>query len=323
MNKDLNRVLVEKILNHIPENYKAVDYLMDILGLSRDSVYRRLSFKKSFTINEIIKLSSDLRFSIDDAIEMINKGDSSNSSDHIDVSIIQTLDCFIDLMKKHIQAKNSEIIGITSHLSTLYIAKHENLFRFLYFKNLHQIREIPINSMFSDVIVPQKIIQKLREFAHLSQSVKNVSIIIDPDVYLNFIKDIQYFYYRKLISKEDLSIIKKELTNLIIEETGIMQKNEIDTGIKYNCYLSLLGLDSDTLYFRADEKENLFYGSCFINPLLITNSKACSFHRKWATSQKRYSILVTNANEDVLTRFISRQQERINNIDNYSLLQSI
>lgn len=325
MNKDLNKILIEKILSNIPDNFTTVDYLMDILELSRDSVYRRLSSKKSFTIEEIIKLSTDLKFSIDDIIKMINNPDHDDNEDQIDMDshIIQSLDYFINLMKKHITAKDSEIICTMKHLSILYTAKHENIFKFLYFNILHKIRKIPINGTFSEISVPQKISVKLREFVDLFQSVKNISVIIDPNIYLNVIKDIQYFHHRKLITDLNMKELKEELIYVVNTEASIMQKNDLDNNTKYNCYLSLLSFNADTFYSRCDGKEDLFYGPYFVNHLHITNFKSCNLHRKLANSQKRYSILITNTNEDVLVNFISKQHEYIDNINSYSLFHLI
>ena len=46
MNNNLNKSVLDKILNCIPENIKPVNYLMDILDLGKESAYRRLGLTK-------------------------------------------------------------------------------------------------------------------------------------------------------------------------------------------------------------------------------------------------------------------------------------
>ena len=68
MNNNLNKSVLDKILNCIPENIKPVNYLMDILDLGKESAYRRLRGEKALSLEEIHKLSLELRISLDEIL---------------------------------------------------------------------------------------------------------------------------------------------------------------------------------------------------------------------------------------------------------------
>lgn len=325
MNNELNKLLVEKVINHIPENYTPVDYLMDILSLSRDSVYRRLSLKKSFTIDEIFKLSSSLRFSLDGIIEIINNtylSPANLNKINIDDIINHRLNDWKNLINKHNNAKDSEIIMITSHLSLLFMAKYKSMFKFLYFRILHQLHKIPVNYTYSKIIVPMESISGLYDLTDLIQPMNNIDIIINPNLYLNTIKDIQYFYYRRLISDKDLKDLIKELKAMVNTESHIWLKKK-NNSLRYNIYLSLLSVQNDSVYSRYDGKEELFYDSYFINPIHTTNPQICALHKEWVDSQKRYSILMTGTNEDIGINFILKQYEYIDKISDFGYFNNL
>jgi len=65
MEFNLNKRIVASILKHIPENEKPVVYLINILNISCESIYRRLRGDIPFSIEELVKLASNLDFSID------------------------------------------------------------------------------------------------------------------------------------------------------------------------------------------------------------------------------------------------------------------
>lgn len=319
MNGNLSKIVVDKVLSCIPPNYAPVEYLIDILQLSRDSVYRRLNFKKSFTIDEIVKLSSNLGFSIDEIVRELSyesTPDKKEGKNDVNTTVLHLLTDVVNLAKECLKDNDSEIIYSIGHPSMLYAARFNKLFKFLYFKSLHQMREIPATHKYSDVSVPGEILSKLTEFADLTYLLRNVSLIIDQNIYKNLIKDIQYFYKRKLISDEEIDEIEKDLTHLVDEEAANLQKSYKDTGVKYNCYLSLLSIETDVFYLRYKNKEIIICGAYFIEPISITNTNICELYGEWLYSQKRYSTLITGVNEDILTNFFTKQHEYINNIRN-------
>ena len=69
MTMNLNKIVLTKILDIMPENLKPVTLLMEVLDIGKESAYRRLRGEKPFSMEEIYKLSLVLNFSLDEILE--------------------------------------------------------------------------------------------------------------------------------------------------------------------------------------------------------------------------------------------------------------
>lgn len=319
MEDNVEKKLVEKILKNIPVNLKPADYLMEILNISRNSAYRRLKGEKSFTFQEVLKLSSIQEFSIDEISASVNNLSLSNSKTNISLpleeNLFEALNYLHKLADKHKQAKDSEIIITINQLIPTSVFAQPYLFRFLYYKWMHQTRKIPMNYTFSQITVPSDIISLTLKYQELTSSIKNVSIIIYPEIFQNIITDIQYFYKRKLVSDKELKKLKTSLRSFIRAHEIILQKIPDSQSVKYDCYLSSLFVASNTIYSSYDGIEEVNYWPYSINPITITSPTQCKLHKGWCESLKRYSTLITAANEMALVNYMSQQYEYIENMD--------
>ena len=53
MTMNLNKIVLTKILDIMPENLKPVTLLMEVLDIGKESAYRRLRGEKPFSMEEI------------------------------------------------------------------------------------------------------------------------------------------------------------------------------------------------------------------------------------------------------------------------------
>lgn len=317
MKHSIDSILVEKILESIPEKINPVDYLMEELNLGRDSVYRRINCKKSFTYHEIVKLSSLLNFSLDEILYIHNndfsKEFSKSSEASVETSIYLMLKHFQTLSENYIKASNDkEIVMSANRLPDMYMCGHDVLFRFICYRWMHLMRELPLDYPFENFKLPQNIISVGHELSRLSYELKNTTLIFDENLYLNVIKDIQYFYNRKLVSESELSEMKDVMISFIDWGKNMMLYESPDKSAYF--YLSSLNINSTTIYFRFDETEETNVWSFLPNPIYLSNKVACATHIKWLYSLRRYSALVSGANENILYDFYNKQYEYINNI---------
>lgn len=323
MEGNIDKILVGKILENIPDKINPVDYLMDVLALSRDSVYRRLNGKKSFTYHEIAKLSSLLDFSVDEILYIKNNiftEDFINSSEtSIEMSIYLMLKHFQNLAENYISALNDkEMIMSANRLPDVLMYGHKELFRFTCYRWMHLMRELPLDYLFKDFELPNNIISACYDLGQYKDVLKNGSVIFDKNMYLNLIRDIQYFYKRKLISKEELLPLKENLISIIDWGKNVMLYEHLYRGGSF--YLSSLNIMATTMYSKYNDVEETAIWSFLPNPTYINNKIACATHRKWLYSLRRYSALVSGANENLLYDFYNKQYEYVENIENISYL---
>ncbi len=313
-----NKILLDKILTRIPAHMKPAGYLMGKLGLSKDSVYRRLRQEISFTYEEAVILAKDLHFSLD------NNNDRSNCLS-LSIDKVHTIsDATQSLVKEfeHLNRRMSELS--ISHDPEMFVTKnrvnilpveyHENLFRFFYYKWLHLLGVIPMYHPFSQTTVPQELVNcaKNQELLH---SIDNVTVIIDTNEFQNTIKEILYFYKQGLITKDEIEVLKVELIEKISYEARRLSAKSPLERKHLKCYLSDVNLSTNTMYTRdGDSVESTFWIYSII-PHHTNSSQICAHHIEWLENFKRYSTLITGSGGIVLSRFISEQEEYVKNID--------
>lgn len=294
--ENFNSIIIEKITENIPYNLKIVNYLMDILGLGREAAYRRIRGQIPFTLDEVIKLSVDLNFSVDEIIKEMYL-------------------YFNQLAMNHVNADNNEIIIAQNRIFILALFKYKELLRFVYYKWMHQRREVSMDYKFSEVVIPETITSVAEEYLKISASLENVSVIIDSQMYMNMIKEIQYYYKRKLITEEEIEILKISLLEHLKKEEEILRTNYSSSGRKYDCYLCdflVAPLCLYSMYDGIEESDFWIYPPQYIK---INDPQISASLKEWLNSLKRYSTLITGANENVLSEFNSKQIDYITNMD--------
>jgi len=162
------------------------------------------------------------------------------------------------------------------------------------------------------VEIPENIDSLRQEVAVLSDSIDNSTIILDENMYLHTIKDVQYYFQRNLISREELEYIKDEFILMIEQTEKVIQKGKNRFGKVRNFYLSPLNIKSNIILIEYDDDiiSHLWYNS--LTPISTSNTNLCLAQKKWLNSLKKYSILITQSNEMLSAEFFNKQRKYIN-----------
>ena len=314
MEFDLNKKLVNAILKYIPKNEKSVVYLVNTLNLSRESAYRRLRGDIPFTIQELVTLASKLEFSIDNVFEQEKQNqaffDVSRASENSTDFFLFMLKKYSELHDKVVFARKKEAQMAFNSFPPPFFADYNYLFKFSYYKWLYQENTIHRDESFQEVILPEEAVAFQRKLKGNMIQGRNVILILDMNIFLNLIKEIQYFYQRKILTDKELLLLKAEMINMVeqyetIAQTGIYGSSRIQL------YLSSLCVNSNTVYFNCDDKEEPFFWIFTINPVIIQNTGFVSMQLKWLNSLKRQSALISQSNEILQTEFFFKQHEYI------------
>lgn len=326
MKKDFNKLLIERILGNIPSHIKLVPYLMQKLNLGQESVYRRLRNEVPFTFAEVIILSAEFGFSVDEIIGSVNdnysflkvkKDTLSNAKD----TFLNILNIFHDVALRMVEAKKTTLQATGNNVRVTDLLNYEYLFRFYYFKWVHQTYGIPPDFIFSKMVIPPEIITLKNKTSNLMKQVKNIEyiLIVDQYVFLNIVKEVQYYYKLKLLSDEEISLISQDIHKHINLCGSLVQENLDDYGIKYNMYVSILNIESNTSCITCDDKPQAFFS---IYPICRTYSfdqKIAEMLLKWYESMKKCSTLITQSNEYLRVNFFRKQHEYVDRIKDYKL----
>ena len=318
MKKSINEILIDKIQENISPNEKMVIYLMDKLSLGRESAYRRIRNQIPFTIEEIVKLADEFGFSVDDII-----GRSTNQHILVDVkngtfqnpqqAFIEMLDMHYNIMMNVYQAEKKEMISALNRLGPSYVAGQEYLFKFYYYKWMHQLYQAPSTLKYSDITVPQEIITAKNKLISLLRQTTNTTCtyILDQNIYLNIVREIQYYYKRGLISDEELYLIKKDFHDIIYIVEDMVQNSVNNLNNRYLYYISMSALEASCVYIYHDDNMLISTTPCSFFPMYMTNRETCMMLKKWMDSLKKFSALITESNEYMQAAFFKKQHEYI------------
>ena len=310
----LNKKIVSAVLKNIPKNKKTVVYLVNTLKISRESAYRRIRGDIPFTARELITLAADLDFSLD-AIFVQEKQnrtfmDYSKIGKNSPDFFLFMLDRYNGLLEKMSYAKKMEAIMAFNTFPPPFYVDFHSLFKFSYYKWLYQGKEIFWNKTYSETVLPDEAFVFQRKIINTFTGKKNIALILDMNIFLNLIKEIEYFYNRKLLTNEELLMFKEDMLRLIekceeVARTGILGYARIQL------YLSPLCVNSNSVHYEYDDKVEPLFWTFTVNPVVIQNTEFASMQLKWLNSLKRQSALITQSNEIMQAEFFFQQREYI------------
>ncbi len=320
MNKKLNRVIVDTIIRHIPDYQNPIESMMDILDLSKDSIYRRINGKIPFTVEELVKLSNLLNFSLDTIVKEENANDIIITNEQEQFSPV---DFFIDKLQSYYYIKKKFAEDIDSFhsivsLSKLYIltiVKYDLLFKFYFYKWLYQMDNQSIHFSFSDLKIPKKITElqkKLNSVAYLNN---RSTYITDPNILTRTVNDIQYFFKRELITNEELKALKEELFEMICYVESNVRNGFNENNSLYNVFVSTVDIDSSIIYMEHKETKltiNWYNSAC---PTFEYNLNEVLEYKKWIESLKKFSTLISKSNFEHTAIFLKKQMIAVESID--------
>lgn len=180
-----------------------------------------------------------------------------------------------------------------------------NLFRFFYYKWVHHTTDVTFDFSLSDVKLPHRVIDLCNKIEEYLPQVSNNTYILDPNILYNSLVDIQYYYRRKLIRNDEISDIKGELKAMIDMTEKIIRKGMyMNTGSTFDYYISLLPIESNSVYTNSVGHTISYFYPYSVNPMIIRNTEICSVHKRWLESLKKYSILITQSNEELYRNFL-------------------
>ena len=313
MKEELKKRIVVHILKFIPKNQKPVSYLANALNVSRESAYRRLRGDIPFTMEELIVLATNLDFSID-AIYDIEKQNQA-FYDFSRAGKKDTNDFFLLMLKKYNEllgkmkaAQKIETIMAFNTFPPPFFTSHPCLFKFLYYKWLLQNNGDQRNKPYSETLIPEEAAVFQRKIRENIITGEDVTLILDTNIFLNLIKEIQYFYQRKLLSKEEIHLLKDDMLRFIETYEEIVQTGNYGSA-KAQIYLSPLCVNSNMVYYAYDNSVEPLFWIFTINPVVIQNAGIISMQLKWFNNLRQQSALITQSNEIKQAEFFYQQRE--------------
>jgi len=175
---------------------------------------------------------------------------------------------------------------------------------------LYQESEVSRNDPYSETTLPNETVMFQRKIRENPARVKSMTLILDSNIFLNVIKEIQYFYQRKLLTNEELLLLKEDMLHLIEQYEKTAQTGCFGT-VNAQLYLSSLCVNSNAVYYSCDDKPEPLFWIFTNNPVIIQNAKFSAMHIKWLNALRRQSSLITQSNEIMQAEFFFLQRNYV------------
>jgi hypothetical protein len=319
MDENLNKLLIAEIQKRLPEGKRIVAYLMEVLGLGKESIYRRLRNNISFTLDEIIKLSTKLGFSIDEVVGQSNSKrvffdiPASDSTDPLEIYSEYMKDT-AHIIKRVNKVKGSRVIAAYNRLPIGMTVPLKNLSRFIYFRWLHQTHNIPLNFLLSDIHISSEAYSLYSSFHYNFLKMGEMTVILDENIFDSLIGEMLYYYKRDIIKKEELMVLKEELNQIIDRIEILTEKGVNDVGSRINIFISSFRIESTYCCYEYDDNIYTQIWSYIMSPITINKHEICTIHKKRVEAYKKFSILITQCNEIQRSEYLNKQRKLIANM---------
>jgi len=315
MKNKLNKDVVSVLYKHIPQTKELAHYLMDILDLGKESVYRRLRSEVPFTFDEVCVIAMELGISVDCLIGLKNpdcavfRMHMYKSTEPVEV-FLEILKSNTDMIKKLGQAKSLKMCVALNRLPYGITLYQESLAKFYYYKWLFHMQKGDAIGDFSDFKLPDAILDECKRYLYESERLNNceIDVIVDENVFLYMIKEINYFRKRGLIKDSDMFQLKEDMFRTVDLTENITKKGVSKSGANLRFHLSVIDIEPCYSYIEYDENVCTSFWTSSGEIITSCSPKLCERKKRWIESLKRYTTLITQCNEIHQIEYLNTQR---------------
>lgn len=305
--------LIYAMKERIPKGSILVGFLMDILSMGKEAVYRRLRGEVSFTFDEAVVIAREMKISLDN-IAGYNSTEGikcnlaishdSNSLNFYDEALTRYGELFLFLKND----PTASIVTASNVIPFTFTSAYENLMRYLLCRWVYHKENImtPAQSPYTEI--PASIVSKHIEVNHLMQEMPKSYFIFDRHFFSSFVNELRYFSRIKLISEMDHDRMKDELFSLLDDIELASLTGKYSNGNEVAIYLSNINFETTYTYIQKSNFQMSILKVFSINSLETQNPRICEMQKYWIESLKRHSILISQSGEMQRITFFNEQR---------------
>ena len=323
MKKEVQDNLIAKIRESIPDSTNITNYLSNLLNIGRESVYRRLRGEIHFTFEEVVALSLDLNFSIDNLAGIKKDGSALfnihmlHNSDYFDIYVNNMLAYGRLFREASSRMKTRAHISVNT-IPYFFHVSYEALSKLRIYKWLYQRQKIKPSDKYADFTLPNKVLEAHKAFFESIQTLGHITVIMDNNLFRSMAKDIEYFLKRNLLSDDDFELLKHELHRMIDVLEKMATNGQYRNGVATDMYISAVDLEASYLHFEYGDNQFAQTRIYSISAIDSFDPGICKIQKQWMESQKRFSVLISGSGEMQRFEYMNKQREYIDNISKES-----
>lgn len=320
-----NIALIKAVTQHANPEKNIAEQLSEILSIGKEAAYRRLRNEVPFSFKEAGKLALSLNFSLDQLISAQSSNMSVFELQFADSSDLfgyytRLLNYYLNLCSKVEKSDTSKIMVVFNTLPASCFLNYDQLFRFVMYRNQHQLKSNSLATPFSEMQIPRELTLLQHKLANSLRKIRKNYFIIDWSVFLSFIRDVHYFYKLGLITPNEVEEIQKDLLIAINDLEQFTIDGSYPNGNSVSVYLSNIDFISSQLFIEYDSNYFVQQVLFSMNMLVSRDPNICLKQKSWIDVLIKYSTLITQSGEIERLRYFKTQRDYILNMTVFSAL---
>ena len=312
--------LIAEMRKRNPKNSKLVDYLADILYIEKETIYRRLRKEVPFTFQEISTISKKMGISLDNIIGVDTQKNRPFQLKLTEYTNAREID--FKMMEEHLEmfretkTKNCSEMGCVSNsIPQCLFSGFKYLTQYYLFKWHYHYNNTQAKS-FQEIAVSKRISELFYMNFIESKNIRQTHYVLDNRIFRSLANDIQYFHSIRLLTDEDVRIIKEDLLRLLdyIENLAVAGQFE-ETGNKVNFYISDINIATNYTCLELEDAKISILNAFTLTYATSLDEKAFTVMRNWLRSIIRVSTLITTTNEKQRILYFEEQKQIIQGIN--------
>jgi hypothetical protein len=307
----------------LPQHMALVDVIADVLDISNDSAYRRIRAEKPITLEEMQKLATHFKISLDQFLHLqsdsfIFTGKLANAKDHVFEqwmdNVIQNLQLACSFQKKNIYYLAKDI-----PLMQQFIVPEVAAFKaFFWRKSILHYDELR-GVKFSVKKIQESHFENARKVVKLYNQIGSTDIWNIESIN-STIRQIEFYREAGIFeSEDDVALLYKAVLKLIdhIEkqaELGVkfdLDETPTSSAASYNLYSNELILGDNTLLFELDNIRITFLNHSVINYISSRDEAFNTYMYNTLQNLVRKSTSLSVSSERERTRFFNRVRDKM------------
>lgn len=309
--------LFENIKKVIPSQSSFPDEIADLIGVSKDSVYRRLRGDTALTIDEVNKLCKHYKISFDALGHNLSDTVSFDYNSLLlnEAGFKEYLTSIYKTLSRLTKLDNKQVYYFAEDIPLFHHFKYYELSTFKMFYWLKSVMNVPSmeGKKFNPKIIPEELVELGKNVYESYIKIPSVEIWTESTVQ-STLKQIEYCWDSgQFSSKKDALVVCEKLIATLediqrqaeLSTKNINASSLADSGnyMLYNCEIEI---GNNCILVKAGETKTVYITHMTFNKLITPHLDFCNDTEEWMHNLIKKSVLISGSSEKLRYIFFTK-----------------
>jgi DNA-binding Xre family transcriptional regulator len=315
--------LFEIVKSKIPGQYRLVDVLEELLGVSTDAVYKRIRGKKELSFSELQKICEKFKLSMDEVLNYKSNQGALFQYAPVNFSEQESYFAYCKRMLETLtffkSAQEKEVYYTAQDIPFFYFFDFPELMFFKLYAWNDTVSRTPISyDAFCERLDKNTILSLYKQMANAWQLIPSKEIWSNQTID-TILRLVEYYYDIGAFDK------KETVLYLLNQLTALMEtvKKNADEGCKqgdmqtpFSLYLCFVDFENNFMLIKREAKMSCTIRLFTVNSIVTDNEALCSETARWIDDLISKSILISGTSNKERIRFFLSSKNKIDGLMN-------